>query len=198
MWRCTTEIFIFIRITIELASTDWHPASPTLQVHPRIPNHGIKKVVSWTFSQYSCSFCSLWGPYITQDIQIGGLRLEIVVKFEGISLIEHCVCGLVVLFWIYCGHFLKDSAVFTLWKSVIFYIYCHYWHFASTGCKIKYIFVTFSLNFGKGGKIKAWRKDPSQATSAPEVTSPSKACEPELRPSEPSSSAAEQPSPVAT
>ena len=62
------------------------------------------------------------------------------------------------------------------------------------GSKIRNIFWLF---LKKEGKIKAWTKDPSQATS-PAVISPSQACELELRPSEPASSAAEQSSPVVT
>ena len=54
---------------------------------------------------------------------------------------------------------------------------------------------TFSDFCEKGGKItglnKATQLNPSQAISLP-----SQACEPELRPSEPPSSATEQPSPV--
>ena len=39
------------------------------------------------------SFHYVWEPYITQDIQIGNSRLEILWKLEGFSLVEHSVCG---------------------------------------------------------------------------------------------------------
>ena len=152
-----------------------------------IPNHGVRKVVSQTFSQYSHSFHSVWGPYITQDIQIGRLRLEIVVKFAGISLVKPCVCKLVVLFGSIMDFSQGFSSVLLVEKSEIFILFTCLTFYFNLGVK----FGTFSHFLWKGGKSRL-----EQRTQA--NPSPSQACEPELRPSEPSSSATKQPSPTFT
>ena len=174
------------RISIHWLTSSIHNSAGTSNIHQI--NHGVRKVVSQTFLPNFCNFRSLWEPYVTQDIQIGGIRLKIVVNFEVISLVEHCACGLVVLL---C-QFPRTCEALRLEITVGNSIYFHVWHFTSIGCRIKDIFVTFSLNFWKGGKIPGLNKGPKPSLQLHHLARPVS------QSWGPVSQAAEQPSPVVT